>query len=246
MKKHCLLLLVFFNFIFANTIDKSMSVVENTNTKLSQYQKKIDFVVDKTDEIVNEYKYQSSNLRITKKYNNQLKEIIKSQKNEIEDIDLQLKNIAQTQKNIMPLMEKMIVSLKSLIKLDKPFLLNERNKRVKRLEDTLKRADISIPEKYRIILEAFKIEYDYSKTIETYKDKLDDKTYTFLRIGRVGLYHQSLDSQDYGYYNPQTKSWEKIDNSLAQTEIKKGIKIAQNRQNVEFLTLPFFNKGEIQ
>ncbi len=225
--------------LHANTIDKSISILENTNSKLKSYQKSIDKNESIKEELLNEYKYTTSAIKSTTIYNNQLSKIINSQEEEIKSLNQQIIDIEQTQKNIFPLMIDMIKSLKILVQEDTPFLLEERTNRVKRLESILDKADIKTHEKYRLILEAFKVEYDYAKTIESYQEKLNDKTYNFLRLGRVALYYQSLDLKEYGYYNKQTKSWEKIENSKSKSNIRKAIKIAKKQQNVDFLNLPF-------
>ncbi|RXJ87511.1 hypothetical protein CRU93_04150 [Arcobacter sp. CECT 8985] len=225
--------------IFADQIDKSMNIIENTNNKLKNYQTKIDKVENDREELLSKYKYTNSELKNTRIYNNQLKKIINSQKNELKDINQQLVDIEKTQKNIFPLMLKMVASLKELVKMDTPFLLEERTNRVKKLESALNKSDIKTAEKYRIILEAFKIEYDYANSIETYQDKINNTTYNILRVGRTGLYYQSLDLTNYGYWNKNKKDWVKIDDSNAKSNIRKAIKIAKKQQNVDFLNLPF-------
>lgn len=230
--------------LFANQIDKSVTVIEKTNNQLKSYQQKIDKNEDIRETLLNEYKYTNSSIKSTKTYNEQLRKIIKSQEEEIASLDQQIIDIEQTQKNIFPLMINMIKSLETLVNQDTPFLLTERLDRVKRLESTLNKADIQTHEKYRIILEAFKIEYDYAKTIEAYQDKINDKTYNFLRLGRVALYYQSLDLKEYGYYNKETKSWDLIKDSVSKSNIRKAIKIAKKQQNVDFLNLPFLAKKE--
>ena len=230
--------------LFANQIDKSVSVIEKTNNQLKSYQRKIDKNEDIREGLLNEYKYTNSSIKSTKTYNEQLRKIISSQEAEIVSLDQQIIDIEQTQKNIFPLMINMIKSLETLVNQDTPFLLTERLDRVKRLESTLNKADIQTHEKYRIILEAFKIEYDYAKTIEAYQDKINDKTYNFLRLGRVALYYQSLDLKEYGYYNKQTQSWDIIQDSVSKSNIRKAIKIAKKQQNVDFLNLPFLAQKE--
>lgn len=225
--------------LYANTIDKSISILEDTNSKLRSYQKSIDKNESIKEELLNEYKYTTSAIKSTTIYNNQLSKIIDSQEEEIKSLNQQIIDIEQTQKNIFPLMIDMIKSLKILVQEDTPFLLEERTSRVKRLESILDKADIQTHEKYRLILEAFKVEYDYAKTIESYQEKLNDKTYNFLRLGRVALYYQSLDLKEYGYYNKSTKSWEKIEDTKSKSNIRKAIKIAKKQQNVDFLNLPF-------
>ena len=224
---------------YANTIDKSINVIEKTNSKLKSYQNSIDKNERIKEHLLNEYKYTTSAIKSTKVYNLQLEKIKKSQEEELSSLNQQIIDIEQTQKNIFPLMIDMINSLEALVKQDTPFLLEERTTRVQRLKDILDKADIQTHEKYRIILEAFKVEYDYAKTIESYQSKLNDKTYNFLRLGRVALYYQSLDLKEYGYFNNQTKSWETINDAKSKSNIRKAIKIAKKQQNVDFLNLPF-------
>lgn len=231
---------------FANNIDKSISVIEKTNIKLGTYQNKIDKIDDQTSDLLSKYKYTNLEIKSTKSYNKQLQDVIDSQNNELKDISTQLLEIEETQKNIVPLMKNMIKSLDTLVLLDTPFLLNERKTRILKLEKMISRADIKTHEKYRIILEAFKIEYDYAKNIETYQDTLDEITYEFLRIGRVGLYYQSLDFHTYGYWNKKLNKWQDIEDSTAKAEIRKGIKIAKKQKNVSFLELPFFNTKDMK
>jgi septal ring factor EnvC (AmiA/AmiB activator) len=241
------LFVVFFsNTIFAVSLDSSINVIEKTNTKLNTYQKKINKSEDERLELFNEYKYVNQLLRNTKNYNAQLEKIISSQEKELASLDEQISDIKETQKRIFPLMKEMVISLKTLVEEDTPFLMTERRNRVARLEKALDSGNIKNHEKYRIILEAFKIEYDYAKTIESYQDKINDKTFNFLRLGRVSLYAQSLDLKEYFYFNTSVKNWEEIDDSTAKSNIRKGIKIAKKQQNIDFLTLPFLANKDVK
>lgn len=238
------LLFLFQTILFSNQIDKSLTVIEDTNTKLSSFQEKIDKENERESILLDKYKYTNKELQNTIKYNNQLSDLIKSQNTEIRGIDKQLVEIEQTQKNIYPLMADMITSLKKLIEADTPFLLKERINRVEKLELNLARADIKTAEKFRIILEAFKIEYDYANSIESYESEINNKTYNMLRIGRAGLYFQSLDFKSYGYWDNKNKSWIDVQDSTARSNIRTAIKIAKKQQNVELLELPFLTYKE--
>lgn len=236
-------LLLLSSFAFSNQIDKSINVIEKTNQKLEKYQKQINYHDEKKEQLFQEYKYVNQEIKATKNYNKQLQNVITSQEEELKNLEEQIIDIEETQKNIYPLMEKMIKSLKRLVELDTPFLLDERKERIKRLEESLARSDIKTPEKFRIILEAFKIEYDYAKNIETYQEESEDKTYNFLRLGRVALYKQSLDLKDYYVWNNEIRGWNEIEDSNTKSNIRKGIKIAKKQENVSLLELPFKIQG---
>ncbi len=231
-------------FLFSNQLDKSVKVIEKSNKKLNSYQKQIDKNEEITDSLLGDYKYTYNNLKNTKKYNEQLNKIVLSQEEELKSLNEQISGIDKTQKNILPLMEKMIKSLKILVAQDLPFLKEEREKRIAKLENSLDRADIKTSEKYRIILEAFKIEYDYAKSIEAYQEKIANKTYNILRLGRTAMYYQSLDLNEYAYYDKNKKSWIKIEDYKAKSNIRKALKIANKQQNVSLLTLPLSTKKE--
>jgi len=209
-------LFLFQTMLFSNQIDQSLNTLEKTNTKLNTYQKKIDKQSEVKSELLEEYKYTNKELQNTIKYNAQLSKLIDSQNSEIQAIDQQLVEIEQTHRNIYPLMADMIIE----------------------------RADIKTAEKFRIILEAFKIEYDYANSIESYESQIANKTFNILRVGRAGLYYQSLDFKNYGFWDNKNKKWIDVDDSTAQSNIRTAIKIAKKQQNVELLELPFLTYKE--
>jgi len=230
--------------LLGDQIDNSLKTIEKTNSQLNNFQKQINVENEKKDILLNEYKYTNKELQNTIKYNKQLSNLIKSQETEIANTDKQLVEIEETHKNVYPIMSDMITSLDKLIKSDTPFLLKERTSRVERLQTNINRADIKTAEKFRIILEAFKIEYDYANSIEAYESEIKSKTYNMLRIGRAGLYYQSLDFKLYGFWDNTNKKWLAITDKVAQSNIRKAIKIAKKQQNVELLELPFLKTEE--
>lgn len=244
--KIALLIAFSYSGIIAATLDNSINQIEKRNDKLNTMQKSINKSEDKRENLLSEYKYVNQSLKNTKTYNSQLENVLESQKKELSDINQQIKEIDETKKNIYPLMKDMIFSLETLVKEDKPFLLKERQARIKRLKRALDAGDIKTHEKYRIILEAYKIEYDYSKTIESYKESINDITYNVLRLGRVALYTQSLDLKEYSYFNNENKTWVKITKSSDKSNIRKAIKIAKKQENVDLLTLPFLALKDIK
>ena len=102
------------------------------------------------------------------KYNKQLASQVEDQEKEMASIEKQLVEIETTNREVQPLMQQMVDTLQRFVALDVPFLIQERTNRVQSLQDLMPRADVAISEKYRRIIEAYQIELEYGRTLETY------------------------------------------------------------------------------
>ena len=100
-------------------------------------------------------------------YADQLETQIRSQDEEMKTNDGQLREVETTAREVVPLMQKMLDTLEQFVGLDVPFLLEERTKRMATLKELMTRADVAFSEKYRRILEAYQVEMEYGRTIET-------------------------------------------------------------------------------
>ena len=226
-----------------NTIDLQIK----TELTAKKSQKKIDGLADQADQMLAEYRNllrQAESLRI---YNNQLDKLVLSQQGEIDSIAEQLINMETTQREIVPLMLKMVEVISQFVALDIPFLPEERQFRVAELQTIMERADVSLAEKYRRVLEAYQVETEYGRTIEAYQDELelDEKirTVNFLRIGRVGLYYLTLDGQQAGVWDGDER-WRPLDSEYLQA-IDKGLKVANKQLPPDLLVLPIKTEGTL-
>jgi DNA-binding SARP family transcriptional activator len=66
-------------------------------------------------------------------------------------------------------MLRMITNLEEFIKLDVPFLPEERERRLSQIKETMDKAKVSTSEKFRRVIEAYQIENEYGRTIEAYR-----------------------------------------------------------------------------
>lgn len=224
----------------ANQVQSIIKDIDKTNQKSILSQKKINKLSSQEEKIYDSYMKIQKELKQQKLYNEQLLSYLATQEKELPKLEQQLSEIVITHKRIIPLMFEMVVTLEKFIDVDKPFLSQERTRRVQSLKAHLANPNITISEQFRTILEAYKIEYSYARTLEAYRGSFENensKTVDFLRIGRVGLYYQSLDLQESGIYDLTHHKWIILEDKYNQ-DIKKAIKMARKKIAPDFLTLP--------
>lgn len=236
-------IMFFTSVVFAATkelgdvIDKQVGV----DKRAIKSQNKIDKLADQTQRMLEDYKQTLRETDSLQRYNSHLENLIKSQREEIASINNQLKAIDTTSREIVPLMMDMVETLDQFIKLDTPFLLTERSKRVNNLKTLMNRADVTVSEKYRRVIEAYQIENEYGRTIEAYRGTLESngtsRAVDFLRFGRVALMYQTLDGKEQGIWNTESRSWELLPGEY-RASVTKGLRIARKHVAPDLLKLP--------
>ena len=203
-------------------------------------QERINQLDDETQRLLSEYRRALADAESYTIYAKQLAAQVDSQNEEMNAMNQQLVEVETTSREVAPLMERMLETLEQFVALDVPFLLDERQNRVIKLQEMMTRADVTISEKFRRIVEAYQVEMDYGRTIEAYEAKLSDaadaRTVLLLRVGRVGLLYQTLDGKETGYWDANAKSWV-VDDSYAHS-FKEGIAVAKKTRAPELLRIP--------
>ncbi len=206
----------------------------------AQAQQRVNQVRDQTLDAAAAYAQAMTEAESFEQYNEQLQAQVQSQEDEIASIQRQLEDIETTNREVQPLMRKMVQALEQFISLDVPFLIEERTDRVDNLKEMMARADVSISEKYRLIMEAYQIELEYGRTLEAYEGLLNagDRTRTvhFVRLGRVSLMYRTLDGSETGYWDATARQWV-VDNSYADA-VDQAIRVANQDGAPELLTVP--------
>ncbi|WP_158527218.1 DUF3450 domain-containing protein [Pelagibaculum spongiae] len=228
----------------------ALKIQQQTSQAASQSQQVIDKLSDQTKQLLQEYQNSTRYLQSLKVFNDNLQQTINNQQDSVDSLQQQIDSIQQTSIEITPLMLRMIDSLQQFIDIDLPFLGPLRQQRVDQLNQLMTSPDVTTSEKFRKILEAYQIESDYGRNIETYKASLLDqnqqkRTLQFLRIGRIALVYQTLDGKETGHWNSQNKSWQILDNSYRYS-VSQGIKMAKKQASVGLIRLPIATAEAIQ
>ena len=204
-------------------------------------QERINQVVEGTRDLADDYRSVTKEIDGLKVYNRLMTAQTNGQQATLDDIALSLDQVDSINRQIFPLMERMIDGLEQSIGLDIPFLMEERSKRVVDLKDIMERSDVSVAEKFRKVMEAYQIEMDYGTSSEWYREELNvdgaTREYNMLRVGRIGLYFQSDDTNITGWYNPDSGQYELLGNDH-RNEIRKGMRIARQLIAPELILIP--------
>ena len=225
----------------STTLDDIYQVAEQMNVAAKRSQSKIDALTEETRLLLNEYKTVLKEIEGLRVYNRQLEKQIASQEEEMAQLTISIDEVTVIERQITPLMIRMIDGVEQFVELDLPFLLKERRARVARLRDMMDRADVAVSEKFSQVLRAYQIENDYGRTLEAYSDTISiagvDRKVDVLKVGRISLMYQTGDGEESGRYNAEIGAWEEIDDSY-QASIRQGIRMARQQATTNLFSIP--------
>lgn len=227
--------------VFAQSVDQVLQAQDKRLDLAQQSQERINGIVEGTRSLEDQYRSINKEIDGLKVYNRLMTAQTSGQGAVLEDISLSMDQVDVINRQIFPLMERMIDGLDQSVSLDVPFLMEERKNRIDALKDIMERSDVSVAEKFRKVMEAYQIENDYGTSVDEYKQTitLDDgstRDYNMLRVGRVGLYFQSEDTQITGRWDMESKDWVLDDG--ARNEVRKGLRMAKQLIAPELILIP--------
>ncbi|MDR2033249.1 MAG: DUF3450 domain-containing protein [Helicobacteraceae bacterium] len=225
-------------FGFGGDLDAVLNEANANVANEAAIQSRIDALDDESKAFFNEYRLLARQIEMQERYNAELERLVAAQNAETESLKKQIATVEETMRSILPLITKMIDGFENFVSYDLPFLPTERADRVARLKNMANRADTSVAEKYRVVLEAYAIESEYARTIETYAGELEDgRSADFLRLGRIGLYYLTRDHNEAGRYDMDKKAYLPLDSGDKEALID-AIKIAKKEKVADLIALP--------
>ena len=233
----------------AATFNDVFQAAAQLNAQAKRSQAKIDDLTQETRRLLNEYKTVLKEVEGLKVYNRQLEKQIVNQEQEMVQLAASIDEVTIIERQITPLMLRMIDGLEQFVELDAPFLLDERRGRVERLREMMDRADVAVSEKFSQVFRAFQIENEYGRTMETYPTTIQidgiDRKVDILKVGRIALVYQTPDGAETGMFNSGTREYESVDNSY-QASVRQGIRMARQQASIDMLSLPVVGAGAAQ
>ncbi|CAI8152361.1 DUF3450 domain-containing protein [Pseudidiomarina mangrovi] len=206
----------------------------------------VENIADTTQERIQQYKQIMRQIEGLEVYTQQLQKQIDNQNSEKAELNLSIDEVSVVERQITPLMLRMIEALDAFIGLDVPFLGTERDERIANLSDLMERADVDVSEKFRRVMEAYQIEADYGRNIEAYNGVMDingqSQDVEFLRIGRLVLIYKTRDGSQMGVWDQQQKTWQALDSSYS-SGVQEAIRIARKQLAPDLLMLPINTSG---
>ena len=143
---------------------------------------------------------------------------------------------------MLRLITRMNDALTDFVEIDLPFQETERLERISFVQDSVGKPDLNVAEKFRQVLEAYQIENDYGRKIDTYQDIVEidgeEKEVDVLRVGRVALVAQTRDATTTVVWNHSDKTWQKLDAGTYRNSVREGIKMSKKQASIDLVTLP--------
>jgi len=225
----------------AQSLDQVLSAQQQRTRVAQESQERINNIVDTTRRAEDQYNRVLREIEGLEVYNTLLQRQVDNQETEKRELAESLEQVDFINRQIVPVMTKMIESLDQFVRLDVPFLMEERTRRVRELQSLMERADVTEAEKFRRVTEAYQIENDFGRTIEAYKATLEvdgaPREVDMLRIGRIALIYQTPDAAQAGAWNQRERRWEPLGNEY-RSSIRAGLQMARNQIAPDMLMLP--------
>jgi hypothetical protein len=230
-----------FGLAHSSNFDKAEETALAIQDDRRSTQAKIEQIDDQTQTLLGRYRVAYKQVTALEAENARMDEQVAAQLEEIASLEAQLAGIEDTQRKIYPQMDAMLTWLDSLAEQDLPFLLEERQQRLGILSDLLDDPDARLAEQLGRLLEAYRIELDFGRTLEAWRGALprgqDGRVVELLRVGRIGLFYLGLDGDQAGRWDADAQTWVVLDQSHIPS-VQHGLRLARKQVAPSLLTLP--------
>jgi len=222
-------------------IDRANEAAGQAIAAAAQAQIRINQLSDEADVLVQEYREVAKVVDGLEVYNAGFRRTIAEQERTIAEYEESIEGAAALQRQVPPLMERMMVAIEQFVDLDLPFLLDTRKARLELIRGTFDDSSVNVAEKFRLVLAAYQQEINYGRVMEHYTDTLEiggiDRDVDILRVGRVALLYQTSDQTETGVWDKTSNQWVTLEDDFRRP-VANGIRMAKQEATIEILELP--------
>ena len=204
-------------------------------------QAEVDRLAEETRRLLEEYKSVGRQIEGLGIHNARLERLHQDQQRRLAELEVAGAGALALQREMAPLLTRMIDSLEQFISLDLPFRLAERNARIAALRRGMECADTPVDMSFRAVLLAYRTELDYALHLGTYADTISVDGAAVgvqvLQVGRSVLLAQTPDATRGFRWDRSARGWVMLDDSYLEA-VAQGIAIARGDQPPVLLRLP--------
>ena len=212
-----------------------------TQNEARASQQRVDNLDNETAALLGDYRANLKQYELLTRFNETRRAEIENQSNQLARIQEDLENVSTLQLAMLPLMEDMLDDLEAFIAADMPFNEAERTGRLARLRGLMSNSEISAAQRYRSIVEAYQIENEFGRTVESYTGEVDAPegplAVEFLRIGRIAFIYKTADDSVLRIYNADAGGWEDLNKSFLDA-VRLGLRVAKEQTAPTLINLP--------
>ncbi|MEM1379198.1 MAG: DUF3450 domain-containing protein [Pseudomonadota bacterium] len=221
---------------------EALDVSRQTARAGAQSQQRVENLDQQATELLTEFRANTKQLDLLNRFNDSQRAEVANQLEQIAALEQDIANVEGLERAVVPLIGDMLEQLKRIVAADIPFLAEERQKRLDRLDAVMADPTQTAASRFRLIVEAYQIENEYGRSIEAYNNTVSDGsggelTVEFLRIGRVALVYKSADDTILRIYNKSTGQFDDLDKSFLD-DVRLGLRMAKEQTPPGLLEIP--------
>ena len=220
---------------------QALETGEQATRRAEQVQEQINQLDDQRSDMEAEFRTLLQRTQAAELYARQQEKVVESQRREMESLQDQLERVDEITAQTTPMLIDMVSDLEAFVQADLPFKMEERTESIEGLRAAMENPQVPIVEQYRLIIEAYKREMEYGRTIQTWPEEIDidgkPVMVDMFLYGRVALVYMSPDKKYAARYDRESESWQPVPGKFKE-DIAKAIKVAKGTTTPSVLYAP--------
>ncbi|RFB05819.1 DUF3450 domain-containing protein [Parvularcula marina] len=222
---------------FRAALDESRAAVDEGAAS----QQRVEELDDQAAELLGDFRAAQKQRDLLRRFNASRQREVENQLLEIQGLQQDVENIEGLQRATQPLLDDMMEDLAAFVEADMPFLEEERAARIARLRNVMADSTQTAASRYNLIMEAFQIENEYGRTLDSYEGVVDNNgeelKVEYLRIGRLALIYKTADDSVLRIYDRSVGDFVDLDRGFLD-DVVTGMRIAKEQLPPDLMIIP--------